>query len=182
MVKNQENNDTDVPEIPSKSQLKREAKALFNLGRELAALPPAQLDTLPLESSLKEAIAEARGIRSNVARKRQLGFVAKLLRHVDADPLWEAMQARDNDAHVDTGRLHRAETWRDELIAAGDPLLAALVRMRPEADAQMLRQLIRNARREASLGKPPASARKLFRMLRSLDEQSALPALPDPAG
>lgn len=36
----------------------------------------------------------------------------------------------------------------------------------PSLDRQLLRQLIRNARRERDADKPPASARKLFRLLR----------------
>lgn len=44
-----------------------------------------------------------------------------------------------------------------------------------DLDGQALRQLLRNAQRERKAGKAPASARKLFRMLRALDEVSPLP-------
>jgi ribosome-associated protein len=165
-------------EVPSKSQLKREAKALFKLGRALAELPPSELDSLSMDNSLREAIVEARATRSNVARKRQLGYVAKLLRQADTEPLLEAMEVRRHSGRVDAARLHRAENWRDALIEQGDSLLAELLRARPDVDAQALRQLIRNARREIKHDKPPATARKLFRLLRQLDEATPLPALP----
>jgi ribosome-associated protein len=53
-----------------------------------------------------------------------------------------------------------------------------LLDARRDIDAQSLRQLVRNAGREAAAGKPPASARKLFRLLRDSDERDALPPLP----
>ena len=84
------------PEEVSKSQLKREARELFKLGRQLAELPPAALADIPMDERLREAIEEARGIRSNVARKRQLGFVGKLLRQYDVAPLVAALERRDH--------------------------------------------------------------------------------------
>jgi len=38
-----------------------------------------------------------------------------------------------------------------------------------------MRQLIRNAQREAAKGKPPSSSRALFRLLRDMDENDPLP-------
>ena len=119
-------------------------------------------------------------IRSNVARKRQLGFVAKLLRHSDVSDIVAALDARNNAARVDTAQQHRVEQWRDGLVAGEGDGLTALLRMRRDVDAQQLRQLVRNAQREAAANKPPASSRKLFRLLRDLDQASELP--PWPAG
>ena len=162
-------------EAPSKSQLKREALALLKLCRELVALPPKLLATLPIEKDLLREIEFARTIRSNVARKRQLQFAAKKMRSLDVSPIIDAMAALKTDARKLTERHHRAETWRDRLIERGDPELAEFLRLFPIAEAQVLRQLLRNAQRESRLGKPPASARKLFRLLRDLDNNTPLP-------
>lgn len=170
----------DAAEAVSKSQRKRDAKALFQLGRKLVGLPRAALDELDMDARLREAVDEARAIRSHVARKRQLGFVARLLRGIDSTALQEALLARDNAASVDTARLHRAEQWRDGLLSEGDQNLAVLLRTRRDAEPQWLRQLVRNAQREARAGKPPASARKLFRALRELDQAEPLPPWPTP--
>lgn len=162
-------------EAPSKSQLKRDAHALLKLCRELVALTPGTLSALPIEADLLKEIEFARSIRSNVARKRQLQFVAKMMRSRDVSPITEAMAALKTDARKLTERHHRAETWRDRLIEGGDPELAEFLRLFPFAEAQSLRQLLRNAQRESRLGKPPASARKLFRLLRDLDSDRPLP-------
>lgn len=171
----------DNPEIPaagaSKSQRRRDALELKALAARLIALGPARLARLPLEADIRAAVEEARRIRSNVARKRQLQFVAKLLRRCDVSPVTQALEDLDSEARQLKARQHRAEAWRDYLLDGGDKAVGRLVDVRRDADAQALRQTIRNARREQQMDKPPAAARALFRMLRELDESEALPPL-----
>jgi ribosome-associated protein len=50
-----------------------------------------------------------------------------------------------------------------------------LMQQRNDTDTQAIRQLIRNAHKEAARNKPPASARVLFRLLREMDESELLP-------
>ncbi len=167
------------PERPSKSQLKRDARALFDLGRELVELAPQFANSLPLDDRLRDEIETARGMRAHVARKRQLQFIAKLLRSRDTAPLVEAMEAIHQDSRRHVTAHHRVEAWRDRLLAEGDECVTRLVAAREGTDAQPLRQLLRNARREAEQGKPPAAARKLFRLLREWDTVSPLPPAQD---
>lgn len=161
---------------PSKSQLKREARELFDLGRSLAELPEGTLRELPLEDHVLQAVLFARSIRSNVARKRQLGFLARLLRSTDMTPVTRALESRRAAARSLNARHHRAEAWRDLLLGGGNEALERLIESRDDVDVQAVRALVRNAQSEEQRGKPPAAARKLFRMLRELDERSALPA------
>ncbi|NRB72414.1 MAG: DUF615 domain-containing protein [Xanthomonadales bacterium] len=164
-----------APDTVSKSQLKREAKELFALGKKLSELPETVLLDLPLEPGVLEEIQFARRIKSHVARKRQLGFLAKRLRQSNLDEVQAALQAREDAAKGLTAQHHRAEAWRDHLLERGDDALGPLFAARDDLDGQALRQLLRNAQREQKAGKAPASARKLFRMLRALDETSPLP-------
>jgi len=164
-----------IPEETSKSQRKRDARALFELGRDLVALDTATLNRLPLEAPLRDAIGQARDIRSRIAHKRQLQYIARVLRGMDAEPIRAALEALHTEARRQTTVLHRIEDWRDRLLAEGDAALAELLGLYGPAEAQALRQLIRNAQREARLGKPPAAARKLFRLLRELDARHPLP-------
>ena len=167
------------PDTPvSKSQRKREAEAWFRLGRQLAALPGAELRRIVHDPELLEAITTAQSIASNVARKRQLGFVARVLRLGDGEAIRAALAERQSEARRETAGFHRVERWRDGLIEHGDAWLTALLLARPDADRQSLRQLQRNAVSEAARGKPPAAARKLFRRLRELDGVDALPPPP----
>jgi len=164
----------------SKSQRRRDALELKSLASQLIGLSPSKLAEVPLDDSLREEIERARDIRSNVARKRQLQFVAKLLRREDPDPIVAALDSFDNEAGQLTARQHRCEAWRDRLVEDGDPAVGALLERRRDADAQAIRQLVRNARREAAKNKPPSAARSLFRVLRDLDELEPLP--PPPVG
>lgn len=171
-------NHPEMTQAPSKSQLKREARALFSLGRQLVELKPAVLRTLPLDDGLLDAVETARGMRAHGARKRQLLFIAKLLRNMDAAPVRAALEAVDESARQQSARHHRVEAWRDILLEAGDPAVTELVAKHASADAQVLRQFLRNARRESAGNKPPAAARKLFRLLREMDDAQPLPPPP----
>ena len=164
-------------ERPSKSQRKREARALFELGRTLVELPPSRLGAVPLDADLLKAIEFTRSVTAHVARKRELQHLAKLLRRIDAAPIRDALEAMDNEARQLTARHHRAERWRDRLIDEGDAAVSALCEARDDVDVQALRQLIRNAQRERRRDKPPAAARSLFRSLRELDERTPLPPI-----
>jgi ribosome-associated protein len=165
----------DSAALASKSQRRRDALETRALAARLIALGPADLARLPLEPELQRAIAEAAAIRSHGARKRQLQFVAKLLRKTDAEPIDTALQALGSEARQLTARHHRCESWRDRLLEDGDTALGALLDRRHDVDAQTIRQLVRNARQESARGKPPAAARRLFRALRELDEVAPLP-------
>ncbi|MBT8049389.1 MAG: DUF615 domain-containing protein [Xanthomonadales bacterium] len=176
MMKDKENLSEDLP-LVSKSQRRREALELKSLALELIKLSQARLNRVPLDASVREAIGDARRIKSNVARKRQMQYVAKLLRRGDPEPIFEALEAFESEARKLTGRQHRSEAWRDFLLDTGDQAVGALVGKRDDTDTQAIRQLIRNAKRELQKGKPPASARALFRELRVMDERQPLPPL-----
>lgn len=165
----------DMGQVISKSQLKRDAQAMKALASELLELSAAQLNKVPLDTDVLAAIQQARKMNSHGARRRQLQYLAKLIRRADASPIIDAVAAFQSEARGLTARQHRSETWREYLLARGDTALGELLQSRPGIDAQALRQLIRNARREQTAGKPPTASRALFRMLRDLDLEQALP-------
>ena len=72
---------------PSKSARKREYIALQKLGEELITLKQTELDCLPLDESLLEAILEAKQIKAHGALRRQKQYIGKLMRHIDPEPL-----------------------------------------------------------------------------------------------
>jgi len=165
----------DEVEIVSKSQRKRDALELKSLASTLIGLDAASLARVPMDDSIRAAIEDARKIRSNVARKRQLQYAAKLLRRIDPAEIIETIESFDLAARQLTARQHRCEAWRDFLLASGDEALGKLLEHERAADIQAIRQLIRNAQREARNNKPPASSRSLFRLLRDMDKEKALP-------
>jgi ribosome-associated protein len=158
-------NDNETPQ--SKSQRKRDALALQALADELARLSPTELDAVPLPDALRDAVVAAREL-SRGAYRRQVRYLGRLLRDVDSSPIRSAVDARRGATHEDKARLKRLERWRERLVEEGDPAVAELLEEYPGADAQQLRQLLRNARKEHESCRPPRSYRQLFRFLREL--------------
>ncbi|MFU8764212.1 MAG: ribosome biogenesis factor YjgA [Haliea sp.] len=164
----------DLPEPPSKSELKRRMTALQALGEALTDLSDKQLRKIPIaDPRLTEAIQEARRISSNSARRRHLQFIGKLMRDIDAEPIAEALAALDRERNQAATLFHGLEQVRDELLAAGLPGIETIVDRWPDADRQHLRQLLLQDQREQQRNQAPAARRKLFRYLRELDESAA---------
>lgn len=152
---------------PSRSQRKREAHALKDLGEQLVELTPERLAQVPLSERLREAVAEARRIKAHGGRRRQLQLIGKLLRAEDAGPIEQALADLDQNSAAARSAQKRAERWRERLLEEGDEAVAEFLREHPSADPQQLRQLIRNARREQAAQKPPKAYRELFRLIRT---------------
>lgn len=158
----------------SKSQLKRDATALQKLGAELAAMPDARLQALDLDPTLSEALAELERTRSHEGRRRQLQYVGKLMRKVDAAPLEQAVAQWKLGGAMDALELHQAELWRERLLAHDDALTEFGTQF-PQADLQPVRALVRQARLQtlspSEPGQPQRQGkayRDLFRRLRAV--------------
>ena len=167
--------DDDGPiyaERPNKTAIKREMLALRELGKELVALSDVKLAEVPLDERLRDAIVLARRLKK-AALRRQLIYIEKLMRPLEEEEV-EAIRralARIHQPRRDeVERLHRLEDWRDRLIAGDDALLNDIIARYPIAERQHIRQLVRNANREAAQNKPPKSSRALFRYLGTLDD------------
>ena len=160
-----------LDEGPSKSELKRQDRQLRELGVALVELPAAELEALDLPEKLLDAVTACRSIRAHGARLRQEMYIAKVLRHVDIEPIRAAIERRSDVDRQRVRREHGLEQWRERLLAdepAAWTELAGLI-ADPAARAQ-LRTLARQARAETAAARPPAAARQLFRRLRELLE------------
>jgi len=91
---------------PSKSSRKRAAHAAQKLGERLVSMRAQDLAGLPLDESLREAIAEARRLTSRGALARQLQYIGKLMRGTDTDAI-EAALAAIEDARSARARLRQ---------------------------------------------------------------------------
>jgi len=164
--------DEPCEEPPSKSELKRRSLELQDLGVALVGLAPAELDALGLPETLHDAVVAARGLRSRGALVRQRQYIGKLMRHVDATAIREALDARGRHDRQRIARERRIEQWRDRLLEGGDPAVAALLTEHPGADDRELRELVAKARAERAAERPPVAARELYRRLRVLLESA----------
>ncbi len=164
----------DEAEAPkSKSQLKREMHALQALGEELAALSAEHFTQIQMPETLRDALTEARRMHSHGARKRQLQYVGRVMRGIDAEPIREQLETLRGQSRRAHAQLHHIEQWRERLLDEGDTALGALLGEHPQADRQHLRQLMRSARQERLANKhPPRATRALFHYLRELLDEN----------
>ena len=161
--------DEDQEEIiwVSKSEIKRDAEDLKQLGEKLVNLTKANLTKVPLDDSLKDAIELAQRLQKE-ARRRQLQYIGKLLRSVNAEPIREALEKIENKHNQQQAMLHKLEILRDELVAKGDTALTDLLNEHPSADRQQLRNLIRAAQKEKEQNKPSKAYREIYQILKTL--------------
>ena len=140
---------------PSKTELKRESTELQKLGEALLTLRADLMQRLVLPESLLGALDQLRRITNFEGRRRQLQYVGKLMRGLDEDTrqaVRDALEEQRGGSAQETLALHAAEKWRDDLIA-NDQSLQQWLDLHPETDAQQLRALIRQARKD---GQPTA--------------------------
>jgi ribosome-associated protein len=162
---------------PSKSQLKREMTALQKLGEDLVAESRDRVKRVPMPEDVRDAILECQQIKDHEGRRRQMQYVGKKMRTLDEDELAAIQRTLDSWkglSKADTAAMHAFEKRRDKLLAS-DAALTELLGQHPELDAQHLRALIRNARKEQAENKPPKAYREIFQTLRQLQADASTP-------
>ncbi|XPV75286.1 MAG: ribosome biogenesis factor YjgA [Desulfovibrio sp.] len=162
---------TDYPEMAdrskSRSQVKRELKELQDLGIRLTKLKKPELRRLDLPQTLNDAIIECQRLKREALR-RQHQYIGSLMREIDADLIRDAVDNIQSGKQHDQAQFHEVERWREELLSGNNTLLGEIIDTCPGANAQHIRQLIRNANTEQKKGKAPKSSRALFKYLREL--------------
>lgn len=168
---------------PSKTELKKESTELQKLGEALLTLRADLFERLELPENLVGALEELKRISNFEGRRRQLQYVGKLMRGLDEetrDAIRAALDEQRSGSAQQTLALHAAEKWRDDLIASDDALQSWLA-AHPETDAQQLRALVRQARKDGaptqddvSRGQAPRRGRayrEIFQIVREHLEQ-----------
>ena len=196
-----ENGDSDFSQ-PSRSAKKRESLALQALGEELANLAPQEVQALNLPPDLAEALALYARLRDHEGRRRQMQYIGRLMRETDAEPIRAALDQRKETSAAATAALHRAEQWRERLLAAPEAELEGLLQSlprpaAPESDPDEdegraprpkgkkplgvaeLRKLVLEARKEIDDKAAPHARRALFRALHGLLTAQATEARPE---
>ena len=160
---------TDLEQVlpPSKTKIKKQMHDLQDLGKQLTELPKDKWRALDLPEALLEALADYKRITKFGAQKRQLQYIGKLMREVETAPILAKLDAWNGTSREHTAWLHQVEQWCDRLLE-DSAALTTLLAQYPQADAQRLRALIRNAQKEKELAKPPKAYREIFQLLREI--------------
>ena len=172
-------NYTDDPEHdygPTRTQQRRDALAVLALANQLVELPPSKLAKLDLPEDVQREIAQTRRITAHIAHKRQLAFLAKVMRRHDPevfDGVRAALGVNRERQRQETAAMHRLEAMRDRLLADADAAISELITQHPNIDRQHLRSLVRQAKIEHEGNKPPRAYREIFQLLKQLAEEGA---------
>jgi ribosome-associated protein len=165
----------------SKSEMKRRSLALQLVGEELASLSPETLRKFELPENLLEAILEAKRINPNKhgGMSRQMQYIGRLMRQVDAAPIIEKLDAMKAPSQKDTALHHLAEQWRTRLLADPTAVGAFTNDIMPDAesaDIDALSALVANASQEYLKRKPPKFFRQLYKyLLKRITDKAAAP-------
>ena len=135
---------------PSKSALKRESHELQALGKQLLEMPDSRLASIEMPERLRDALDAYKRTRSFEGKRRQIQFIGKVMRGVDAEPLREAVAQFQLGHARNALALHQAERWRAELLSDDKDALTNWAATFPDSDLQQLRNLVRSARKDAA--------------------------------
>ena len=91
----------------------------------------------------------------------------RFLDQEELDAIQRRLDAIQGVSKAETAKLHYLESYRERLLA-DDESLTTLIEKFPKLNIQNLRTLIRNARKEKELNKPPKAYREIFRLLKEL--------------
>jgi ribosome-associated protein len=174
----------------TRTDLKRESTELQKLGEDLLTLRAELMTRLALPEKLTEAVAEAKRISNFEGKRRQMQFIGKLMRKLEAtqlDGIRTALIEQHTPSALETQTLHQAEIWRDRLVNEDDAL-GQWITLSPSTDSQQLRALVRQARKDAKPEKPGGAVRHgrayrdIFQIVRGqLLGENNVDDAPDPA-
>jgi ribosome-associated protein len=156
----------------SKTRRKRQMTELQDVGAALVKLSPEQLARIDMPEELREAVLECRKFNKHEAIRRQMQYIGRIMRNIDAAPIAEQLSALQAPSRRQTALFHVAERWRDEIMGADDAI-ARFAAEFPGADVHRLRALAAAAREERRGTRAPRHARELFHLINNTVQQHA---------
>lgn len=99
----------------SRSEIKRQYKQTEKLAAELAEFTDNDLKKVPISDEVKSEIRALRGVKGG-ARKRQIKYLAKLVRQEPLSEIYDFLSDRKGSDLKDKKVFHEAERIRDAII------------------------------------------------------------------
>ncbi len=159
-----------VKDYDSKTKAKAAAHELQDLGKQLAKLSLPTLRALELPERLYDAFEVLSRTRGNEGTRRQMQYIGKLMRLVDAEPIAARLGLLNNSSQASKELFKQCERWRDELLnpTLTDEALGRFCADYATAKHDELRAMVTTALFEKTEGKPPKHARLLFRAVQNI--------------
>ncbi len=140
---------------------------LQDVGGALVRLRADQLERIELPEALREAVVHCRGLTKHEAVRRQMQYIGKLMRRIDAAPIVAQLESMHAPSHRQTAQFHEAERWRTQMLAAAEAV-DRFVLEHPRADGKRLRELAALAGAERRAEQPPKRFRELFQVINAV--------------
>lgn len=135
-------NDED---LISKTKLKKNALDIKKFGLELSQYPSSKLKDFPISDTTLTSILDYQKITTNLAKKRQLMYVGKCLRHEDEAEIRQYILEQFNHQIREKKKSESPSSAIIEKLLNGDGEdIEQLLEKYPLLERQILRQLLRN--------------------------------------
>lgn len=145
----------------SKTEQKKAVQRMAALGEQLAQLSIKQIQNLPVEERLIDALLDSKTITAHEARRRLFLRIGKLLRNEDETMILSYLTPQQGAKK--TAQLQR---WVERMVAQGDPVIKEFMKAHNAAEHHALRQHIlrihRDINKQLSEEEIAASKLKLF--------------------
>ena len=157
--------DEENKEFVSKTELKKDSKKIQAFGKKISELSSEEISSFKFPDTILKAIKDCKSIKSNVAKKRQVQYLGKLLREIDLSEAYLKMDQINSNSQFEVRNNHKAEIWRERLIQDKDAV-TELIKLCPDVDRQKIRQLIQNTLKEIKASNHPKYYRRLFKYIK----------------
>ncbi len=169
----------------SRTEKKRRAKGIEKLAIELVKLSAAGIKALPCDDFLKGEIKDAKSLKAG-ARKRQIKYITKQLRELDAEPFFNLLAEKNGSKLKKNKEIHQLEHWRDNIVSAAIEYYEAPSVDRPiineDWQSPVLNEVISNfnnidtraikiAAAQFVKTRKPAFSREIFRIMKAAFEK-----------
>jgi ribosome-associated protein len=151
----------------SKTRRKKNMTQLQDVGADLVRLSADELARIDMPETLRDAITACRKFTKHEAVRRQMQYIGRIMRNIDAAPIVAQLAAMHAPSRKQTALFHLAEKWRDDMLVDGTAV-DRFVHEFPAAEPQLLRSLVEKANAERDALKPPKHYRELFHVLNAL--------------
>jgi ribosome-associated protein len=127
----------------TKSQKKREARTVEDLARELVDMPSSFIPRLPCEEEIRVEIQAAQDMDQFGARRRQIKYLAKLLRNTELSSLFSFLEEAQRSRLRENRTIRQLKQLRDRILHE-DEEEEALLEVKegfPDLSLEMLQDL-----------------------------------------
>ncbi len=127
----------------SRTEQKKAVQRLEALGEQLAQLNSKQIQKLPVDERLIDALLEVQKISSHEARRRQFLRIGKLLRNEDETVILSYLTPQQG-----AKKQMQLMRWVDRMIDQGDPIINEFSKVFNASERHTVRQQVLRIQRD----------------------------------